>query len=131
MATRCLRYVAAYVFFDALFIIHSAAIRGAGDTRFAMWVGVAMAWGCFALPCYVIYRSGGTVWHLWTALVVYIVLAGTVYYLRYRSGAWQHMRVIEPLDGTDAAVTDSAGENANPTGPTHSILHCAPASDID
>src|SRR5262249_47768070 len=38
----CLRFVAAYALFDAMAVIFNSAIRGAGDTRFAMQFSFSM-----------------------------------------------------------------------------------------
>ena len=76
-----------------------------------MWAGVAMGWILFAIPCAAVYRifSGEwavaqfgaesaqniCVWALWWICDIYIVLMGTVFYLRYRRGKWKTMSVIE------------------------------------
>ncbi len=49
-----LRLVAVYTVFDTMFIIYSGALKGAGDTRFAMWAQVAIAWFFFVPPVYLI-----------------------------------------------------------------------------
>lgn len=95
LAQRFLFYIALYLLFDGLFIVYHSAIKGAGDTHFAMWVGVGMAWCCLAVPCYILHRLDMSVWWLWGVFVFYIMTAGTVFYLRYRAGAWESMRVIE------------------------------------
>lgn len=102
LAARIMRYVAAYLIFDGLFVLYSGALKGAGDTRFAMWMMVAMSWALFAVPCLLVYRLMGpeleTFWTLWRIFVGYIILAGVVFYLRYRQGRWKSMRVIEATD---------------------------------
>jgi len=110
MAQRCLRFIAAYLLFDAVCITYSHAIKGAGDTRFAMTAGVLLAWGTLVLPCGVVLRFGGSFWTLWHIVVAHVMLAGLVYYARYRSGRWQGMKVIEEpvvpseIPGTAAAI---------------------------
>ncbi len=91
-----LRYIAAFLLFDGLFILYSGAIKGAGDTKFCMWVGVSMAWLLFAVPCFLaIHWFHASIWTLWAILVAYVMVAGLVFYGRYRRGKWQKMRVIE------------------------------------
>ncbi|MBN1257178.1 MAG: MATE family efflux transporter, partial [Planctomycetes bacterium] len=100
MTSYFLRYIAAFLLFDGLFIVYHSAIKGAGDTRFAMTTGVAMAWGLFALPCLILsyYGTAEMIWWLWRVLVFYIMVAGTVFYARYRGGKWKSMQVIEQVE---------------------------------
>lgn len=95
MAAKCLRYITVYLLFDAFLIVYSGAIKGAGDTRFTMWMGLVLSWGTLVLPCFLLHLVGASIWALWWVFVVHVSLAGTVFYLRYRGGRWQKMRVIE------------------------------------
>ena len=95
LARIMLLFVAAYLFGDGLVLIYSNAVRGAGDTRYIMYLTIVMAWGVFAIPCIVMRLLGCSVWYLWGCLSVYILLFGTFCYLRYRSGKWTTMKVIE------------------------------------
>lgn len=90
-----LLFILAFMLFDGLFILYSHAIKGAGDTAYAMWMAVGLAWGMFAIPCLVVYMLGGSLWILWGILVVYVIAASVVFCRRYRQGQWQRMRVIE------------------------------------
>ncbi|MBU1429985.1 MATE family efflux transporter [Myxococcota bacterium] len=45
IAARLLLYAAAFQLFDALAMVHMSALRGAGDTRFNLVVGVSCSWG--------------------------------------------------------------------------------------
>ncbi len=107
MAVICLRYIATYLLFDALYILYSHAIKGAGDTRFAMVAGLVLSWGTLVLPCYVAMRLSASIWVMWMILVVHVGLAGIVFYLRYRGGKWQSMRVIEDSPAAKAMAIGS------------------------
>ena len=48
-----LRFVAVYTLFDGCNIIFSSAIKGAGDTRFVMWMILALSLGILILPSFV------------------------------------------------------------------------------
>jgi len=48
-----MRFVAVFCFFDALNLIFSGAIKGAGDTRFIMWTIGALSLGVMITPMYV------------------------------------------------------------------------------
>ncbi len=95
IAARSMRYIVAYLAFDALYIIYSHAIKGAGDTRFALLMSLGLSWGTLVLPCYIAIQFDGTIWTLWRLLVVHVMLAGVVFWLRYRAGHWRRMRVVE------------------------------------
>jgi len=90
-----MRYITAYLVFDGLYIIFSHAVRGAGDTRFAMAAGLALSWGTLVLPTYIAHRLEASAGTLWRLLVIHVMLAGLVFLLRYRTGKWTRMRVIE------------------------------------
>jgi MATE family multidrug resistance protein len=91
-----LRFVAAFSFFDALNLIFSSAIKGAGDTRFIMWTIAALCLGVMIAPIYVaIEVLGGGIYAAWTIATVYVCALGMAFMLRYRQGKWKRMRVIE------------------------------------
>lgn len=96
IAVVLLRFVAIYCLFDAMYMVFTAALKGAGDTRFIMWLSVAMAWSIMVVPSFIalVYFDAG-LYVLWTFICAYIVVAGVVFYLRFRTGKWKTMRVIE------------------------------------
>ncbi len=95
-AVNLLRIIACYLFFDALYMIFSGVLRGAGDTRFIMWsVGLASLF-CFLLPLFVgieIYKMG--VYFSWGCVLFFIISLFLISSFRYRSGKWGSMLVIE------------------------------------
>jgi len=95
LTRKMLYFMAAWLTFDGIGILYSSAIRGAGDTKFAMYIGAGMAWTLFAIPCLIAFYFGASVWTLWTMCVIYVIIVGTAFYARYRSGKWKSMRVIE------------------------------------
>jgi MATE family multidrug resistance protein len=91
-----LKIVAAYLFFDALYMVFSGALRGAGDTRFMMIaIGIASPI-CLILPVYIgieffkISITSAWLWVLFFISVLFLISA-----LRYRRGLWKKMLVIE------------------------------------
>lgn len=90
-----LRLVAVYSLFDTLFIIYSGALKGAGDTRFAMWAQVLLAWFVFVPPVYaLIHYFDASLTTAWTWSVVYVILLGLVFRTRYRTGLWKQIRML-------------------------------------
>lgn len=91
-----LRFVAVYCVADAAYIVFSAAIKGAGDTRFVMWVTGLASVFIMILPTYFIVNSGAGIYAAWMVVTTYIVLMCLVFWARFRGGKWKAMRVIEP-----------------------------------
>lgn len=111
LAKIMLRFVTAYLIFDGTGILYGSAIKGAGDTKFSMWIGASFAWLFFGIPCLIVYyfftrpdvrailradrADMFNLWTLWTIIVTYIMILGTTFYLRYLGGKWKKMKVIE------------------------------------
>ena len=96
LAGKLLRLVALYCVFDAVYMVFTAALKGAGDTRYVMWVSVPMGWLIMVIPPIVglTYFDFG-IYAVWAFLCAYVILASLVFYARFRGGKWKHMRVIE------------------------------------
>lgn len=100
LGTVLLRIVAVYTLFNNLFIVFSGALTGAGDTRFAMWMQVALSWLVFvpAIVVVIEYTKLGVV-AAWYCLLMYVVLLGVVFYLRFHAGRWKNIKMIENAVG--------------------------------
>ena len=91
-----LRFVAIYTLFDAGNIIFASAVKGAGDTRFVMWMILCMSVGILILPSFIaITWLSATVYVCWAIASLYVVCLGIAFFLRYRQGKWESMRVID------------------------------------
>ena len=91
-----LRFVAAYSLFDAFNIIFASAIKGAGDTRFVMFMLIVLSTTCLVLPTYasvVLLNWGLTA--CWIIATAYVCILGCSFFIRFSGGKWQYMRVIE------------------------------------
>jgi MATE family multidrug resistance protein len=89
------RLIAIYTLFDTMFIVFSGALKGAGDTRFAMYAQILMAWIFFVPPVYLIveYFHAG-LFVAWSWVLVYVVALGLIFWLRFRSGYWRTIRMV-------------------------------------
>ncbi|MBW2207672.1 MAG: MATE family efflux transporter [Deltaproteobacteria bacterium] len=93
-----MRFVAVFCCFDALNLIFSSAIKGAGDTRFIMWTIAAISLGIMIIPTYLaIEVLGAGIYTAWTLGTIYGCVLGLAFMLRYRKGKWKKMRVIESV----------------------------------
>ncbi len=91
--------VAIYSVADSVNVTFSFALRGAGDTRFVSLLTFALAWPILVVPTFLVVRSGGNLYWAWGFATAYILAMAACFTLRFRSGRWKSMRVIE------AAVT--------------------------
>lgn len=113
-----LRFVALYSFFDGMAIVFSCAVRGAGDTRFSLLFTLVAGWSLMVVPVWYIWNFvGPDLFAGWTAVTVYIVVAGFGFLIRFQMGQWKTMRVIEADDHNVAETPDE------------SLLEFAPAMD--
>lgn len=87
--------LAFFILFDAVGIVFVDALRGAGDTRFQMITGSALAW-CFFVPgiyCLVnISRSG--LMAVWGWALAYVMLLAGVYGFRFNAGRWRTINIL-------------------------------------
>ncbi|HHO75665.1 MAG TPA: MATE family efflux transporter [Deltaproteobacteria bacterium] len=91
-----LRFVALYSVFDAMNIIFSSAIKGAGDTRFVMYMIVIISVCVLVVPTYVaIMVLDYGLMAGWTFASIYVIALSFAFYFRFLGGKWKTMRVIE------------------------------------
>jgi MATE family multidrug resistance protein len=107
-----LRFVAVYSIFDTLNIIFTSAIKGAGDTRFVMFMTVLLSLFVLIIPTYlaiVVFQYGLMV--SWVLATIYIIILGISFYLRFIGGRWKSMRVIEQAPQVPRAGSIKWGRN--------------------
>lgn len=105
-----MRYVAIYNFLDAMLIVFVSAVKGAGDTRFVLWVSLAMATLLAVLSWLAVEVLGLGLYGCWALVSAWIAGLGVIFYLRFRNGSWKKMRVIEPFeeDAQEGPVTPAS-----------------------
>ena len=90
-----LLFAALFQAFDAINIVATGALRGAGDTRWMAFVTLLFAYGFFlptalTLAFVVKWEAIGA----WIGATAYIIgLSGFLFY-RFRSGRWRHIRIF-------------------------------------
>ena len=84
-------FAAVYQLFDALYIIYSGALRGAGDTFVPAIVTAGLCWAM------IIVGGGATAHYLprfgvagpWSIATVYGLILGIFMFLRFKRGGWR------------------------------------------
>jgi MATE family multidrug resistance protein len=88
--------VAIYSVADAVNVTFSFALRGAGDTRYVTLLTFSLAWPIMVIPTLIAVSLGASVYVAWGFATAHIFAMAFCFYLRFRSGKWKSMRVIEP-----------------------------------
>jgi multidrug resistance protein, MATE family len=103
--TMLLWFAAAYQFFDGLNIGSSFCLRGAGDTLVPGALVLVLSWFVFVPLAHALtFAPGGGFLHFlpqlgygtrggWIAVIIYVLLLGSVLFGRWRLGVWQKIRI--------------------------------------
>ncbi|HTY94122.1 MAG TPA: MATE family efflux transporter [Steroidobacteraceae bacterium] len=98
-------FAAAYQFFDGLNIASSYCLRGAGDTLVPGALVLGLSWFVFVPLAHALtFAPGGGFLHFlpqfgfgtqggWIAVIVYVLLLGSVLFGRWRLGVWRNIRI--------------------------------------
>jgi len=95
LATVMIRLASIYTLADSAQLVFAGALRGAGDTRWVMWVSVALHWVFAAVAVTLIRVLRIPPVLAWVGFIVFIVLLGAAMYLRFRGGRWRQIRLID------------------------------------
>jgi MATE family multidrug resistance protein len=105
LGEKLLWLAAIYQFFDGLNMGSSMCLRGAGDVTVPAALVIPVSWLIFVPLAHALTFAPGEGWLQflpqfgygalggWAALVFYVMLLGTTLCLRWRSGAWQRIRL--------------------------------------
>lgn len=90
-----LKAAALYCIFDAIFMLYSGALRGAGDTKFIALVGIGFSWVLLVLPAalIILFVEDKLRW-VWVVLVVYMLALAITCHLRFWRGGWKKAVLI-------------------------------------
>jgi len=94
LATTMLRLAAFYVLADAVILVYGGALRGAGDTFWAMCASVALHW--LLVPVLILFLKVLALppQSAWLVLIVFLLGFSGLFYLRYRSGKWKTLAMV-------------------------------------
>lgn len=79
---------------DGFGICGNGALRGAGDTRFTMIIGLVYAWALFVPLAYLLgFVFDGGVIGAWIGATIYIIAYGITIFIRFHRGKWQTIKI--------------------------------------
>ncbi len=91
-----LRLVSLYLVSEIVIVVFVGALRGAGDTLWAMSFSVILHWVLAGTLFLMLRVFRFPVETGWAAMVISFLLLSGIVVLRYRGGKWRTIRVIEP-----------------------------------
>ena len=94
LGSRILMLAGLFQLSDGFGICANGALRGAGDTRFVMIIGLSYAWFLFVPLSYLLGHilKGGVV-GAWMGATVYIILYGITVLVRFQRGKWESIKI--------------------------------------
>lgn len=90
-----LRFVAFFCVFDAMNLVVVSALKGAGDVRFILIVGMIFSAVLLALGGTCLWMDWIHVQGLWVAMTGWVILLALTHWVRFFSGQWREKRVID------------------------------------
>lgn len=95
LAVFMVRLAAVYVMVEAMLCVFIGALRGAGDTFWAMRTSVIIHWLMVAVLALVLRVFGLSPWIGWTVVVFFFLIFSMVVFVRYKKGGWKKLRMVE------------------------------------
>lgn len=96
LAVNMLRLASLYVLAEVFMIAYVGALRGAGDTFWAMVLTVSLHWALVPLLYIILYVFRAPAEMAWMALVGTFFVFLTLIVRRYRQGNWMKLHLVEP-----------------------------------
>ncbi len=87
--------VAIYSLAEAGNFAFAFALRGAGDTKFVSRLTFVLGWPVMVIPTLIAVWLKASLYWAWGFASAYIFVMAVCFYLRFRTGKWKTMRVIE------------------------------------
>jgi MATE family multidrug resistance protein len=91
-----LAFVAVYSLADGANVVYAFALRGAGDTKFVSLLAIGLSWPIMVIPTYFCIKYSWGIRAAWSFATAYVIALAFAFWLRFRSGKWRTMKVIEP-----------------------------------
>jgi MATE family multidrug resistance protein len=94
IAVFMIRTASLYVLIEAVVVVLVGALRGAGDTFWAMCISVSLHWSLVPILFVILHVLQLSPEIAWLAIVITFLLFSLLFYQRYRSGRWREIRVV-------------------------------------
>ncbi len=108
MAVFMVRLASVYVLVEAMLCVFIGALRGAGDTLWAMRTSVTLHWLMVIVLAFVLRILHLSAQAGWVVVVCFFLVFSGIVFLRYRQGKWRKMRIVEPVISPE--MVPGAGE---------------------
>jgi putative MATE family efflux protein len=110
LTANCLRITAVSQLALAVAQVLAGALRGAGDTKWVMYITAIGNWGVRLVGAWVlgVYLGWGLI-GVWVAMAIDQLLRGGLTVLRYRSGNWKHLKTVRARSSHLATVPAGRG----------------------
>ena len=95
MAATMLRFLAIYTIANSGKLVLTGSLRAAGDTKWVMWVSIAIHWSMAIAVIILIKVAHAHQYLAWSMLVVMNISHGASTLYRYRTGKWRKIKLIE------------------------------------
>lgn len=102
IAENMIKLASLYVLAEAVMVAIVGALRGAGDTHFTMLISVAAHWTMLPVVYVIMNVLHWSAVAAWLGLIIAFLLFCGILVLRYRSGKWQRIKVIEDIIGDNS-----------------------------
>jgi MATE family multidrug resistance protein len=105
----------AYLFFEGVRWVLSGLLVAAGDTLFLLIAGSLSVWVLLLAPIYlIVVRHRLPVEYAWGITIVYSMLLFSIYWIRFKRGAWKKIDLVSPAEPLpeERAVEEAAQAEA-------------------
>ncbi len=107
-AVFMVRLASLYVLVEAMLCVFIGALRGAGDTLWAMRMSVVLHWALVFVLALVLRSLRLPPEAGWAVMVSFFLVFSGLVLRRWRQGKWEHIRVVEPA--APAEILPDIGE---------------------
>ncbi len=98
LARSMLRLASLYTLADITQLVFAGALRGAGDTKAAMYISVSMHWVLAIAAVIMIRVLEVPPLQMWIFFIVFVIVLGAVIFWRFQTGHWKKISVIEETE---------------------------------
>ena len=108
-----LAMLAAWGMFDTMNVVFLGALKGAGDTRFAMAWLLGTEWAIYVpAVAIVMILCGGGIVDAWWIQLLYVILLSSGLYVRWRRGKWMSIKLVGSSFEAGVSLGSNLGDRA-------------------